>query len=279
MENKIKSLIRKVKYFNKKAIVKLNESEFNAINSLSEYNKKLKKFEKAKKDNKFNIEKLKLEEKYNKFNHTLPNIKNLKDLQKAKEGLSNISKEFKEQNLSLSEVDEFIQRVREYNKKLTLKQNSNRIRLLPRTKKELDIYNKVLDNAKEGNIEKAKKLLSRSKNKSLTEITYAHDLKQSIKYKSYTYRDYIFYRTSLREAKDSDFPELEEVLEKGGISMLLELAKNGFTLIEYSNSFIDTSEVTSQRDLIIAKLHSVSKYVNDVNRKIILDKIKKYIKQ
>lgn len=127
----------------------------------------------------------------------------------------------------------YLTQVRNYNRNLTIRQNSKRMSYLPRNQKELDQMKKVLFAMKKGDEETARKLLNIRSKKSVRTYLRDREERRAKATGDYTYKDHIYYDTSIKNARISSLPELAELFIEGGISLVMALHTAGFTMIEY----------------------------------------------
>lgn len=158
-----------------------------------------------------------------------------------------LDKQIKKAENLVRRTNRYIDAQRAYNKTLKLSQQRQRMNLLPLTDKQIKEAYKILNSAKKGVAKDTEKLMikrpRKDRNKPLIEL--------SRQYFENNYAEYIYYRTSIEQAEHSSFPQMAQLFREGGINIVEDLRKNGFTLFEYANSLTDSE---SSEDIIIARL-------------------------
>lgn len=200
-------------------------------------------------------------------------IRGAVSLQRARAKVDNAVR--RERNFE-QKLDGFVKRVREYNRQLKKSENSKRIALRPRNLKELRKYEKGLDQLEKGNLNKAKKHLGLKPLDDIRKETIRRDVREAKAIKGYTYKDRVFYQTSVQEAYHSALPELADLLIKGGESLVLELQAQGFTLIEYSDSFRADREGFEPTEFILSMLEDTVSGLSDFNQSLVYEFLAKY---
>lgn len=202
-------------------------------------------------------------------------IKTEKDYKEIKNKVTYQKKIKLKNNISKKDSDKFMNEVQKYNQTIVRKDMHKRLNLRPRTVEELIKFKKILEAAKKGNYELAKKLLGGSANENMHRASINQDSFRASKAKSYSYQDWIFLKTSIQEAESSVLPELAKLFREGKEGLVLELSKNKFAIYDYSESFKQESDDFDGKEYILAGLKHVRKNLSEVNKKLVNKFIKK----
>lgn len=189
-----------------------------------------------------------------------------KTLTAAQRELQRIEKHYEKAADFRKRQDKFARKVKEYNRKLGLRDNKNRYLFLPRTERELAIHEKALKLVKRGKHAEAKKLLGIKENKELRKELLKRDRKSAARKGAFTYQDRIFLYQAIENARGSHVPELAQLFREGGESLILELESAGFTMIEYYDPDESMEDVGQ---FILAQLESTIPELNARNQIIV----------
>lgn len=158
-------------------------------------------------------------------------IRGEKSLDKARQRL----KIFKSNAITKLELDAFMNRLQRYNTEMRFKrQGDNRLYFVPKNKKELIKFTKILDLAENKKFSEITKILKSGK-KSFREFTRHNNNGQE------NFRDYIYKNNYLNSLRENGWGELADVIEKHGIQLIKELTDFGFHIdfFGYADDYCD----------------------------------------
>lgn len=202
-------------------------------------------------------------------------IKTEKDYKEIKNKITYQKKIKANNKISSKDSEKFMNEVQKYNQTIVRKDMHKRLNLRPRTVNELIKFRKILEAAKKGDYDLAKKLLGGSASENMHRSSINQDSFRASKSKSYSYQDWIFLKTSIQEAESSVLPELAKLFREGKEGLVLELSKNKFAIYDYSESFKQESDDFDGKEYILAGLKHVRKNLSEVNKKLVNKFIKK----
>lgn len=202
-------------------------------------------------------------------------IKTEKDYKEIKNKITYQKKIKANNKISSKDSEKFMNEVQKYNQTIVRKDMHKRLNLRPRTVNELIKFRKILEAAKKGDYDLAKKLLGGSASENMHRASINQDSFRASKSKSYSYQDWIFLKTSIQEAESSVLPELAKLFREGKEGLVLELSKNKFAIYDYSESFKQESDDFDGKEYILAGLKHVRKNLSEVNKKLVNKFIKK----
>lgn len=166
--------------------------------------------------------------------------------------------------------EQFMDELQKYNQTIVRKDMHKRLNLRPRNVEELIKFRKILEAAKAGRYDIAKKLLGGSAQDNMHRASINQDSFRAAKAKDYTYQDYIYLKTAIREAESSFIPELADLLRAGKESLAKELAKGQFTVLDYAYQFeLERGDQWEGREYILAGLEHILPKMSAVNKRLV----------
>lgn len=183
----------------------------------------------------------------------------------AQKELARIKAEKAKANAFRKAQDKFVRQAAEYNRKLGLSNNKNRYIFIPRNEKELAQHKKALDAIKRGKVEEAKKILKIPQTKQVRDVLMKRDSANVKRYGGFSYNDRLFLYQAVINARSSPVPELAELFRAGGESLILELERGGFTMIEYYDPDLTVDEIENH---ILDMLEEVAEQMNGRNKQL-----------
>lgn len=238
------NLRRRIVYHNKKYGTDLSVENFDKLNrrDLLRAEKRLKR---AQQQVKFERKKAALLERAKEAGATInpANIRGNKTLERALTAVKKAERE----RITKSELDSFMNRLQHYNTiKRFKREGDDRLYFVPKTRRELNKFSRILSHAERGEMKKVAGLL-KSGNKNFREFTRFNNNGQE-DFKSYVYK--ANYLNSLRE---NGWSELADIIEKYGIPLIRELTDIGFH-IDFFGYLDEHGEEADLEDYVLSGL-------------------------